>query len=156
MKYEKLRIAETMSVLGAVALGICLVGCERWCASDSGDVQKEWFVEEAELAFEKLKKERSDNVRKSLRGYVKGLRSLQDGGDVDKKIFDGDSLLMMAVRKNKSDVVRRLVSLDYFADVNCKDSKGNTPLIIATDLGYVEIVGMLIGAGAQLDATNEV
>ena len=158
MKQEKQRLAmmSKISILVVIVLCICHVGCERWSVPDSGKVKKEWFVEESESVFEQLKKEQSDDGRKLLRGYVKALRSLQNGGDVDKKIMDGDSLLMMAVRRKKSDVVKRLVSLDYFADVNCRDSKGNTPLIIATDLGYAEIVGMLIGAGALLDATNEV
>ena len=78
------------------------------------------------------------------------------GGDVNKRYSNGYTLLMMSVCRNEANIVKRLVSLDYFADVNIADVNGNTPLIVASELGHNEVVRTLIEAGAQIDSTNNV
>lgn len=143
-------------VLLAVGFCFCCIGCERWKLPDGEQKPKELFEVAAETAFMQLRKEKDDLTRQSTREYINALRDITRGDDVNKRYSNGDTLLMMSVRRNEINIVKRLVSLDYFADVNSADVNGNTPLIVASELGYQEVANTLIEAGAQLDSTNNV
>lgn len=154
-KKRKLVVVPLRSrVLLAVGFCFCCIGCERWKLSDGEQKPKEWFEVAAETAFMQLGKEKKDLSRQSTREYINALRDIARGDDVNKRYSNGDTLLMMSVRRNEINIVKRLVSLDYFADVNIADVNGNTPLIVASELGHNEVVRTLIEAGAQTNATN--
>jgi ankyrin repeat protein len=156
-KKRKLVVAPLRSrVLLAVGFCFCCIGCERWKLSDGEQKPKEWFEVAAETAFMQLGKEKKDLSRQSTREYINALRDIARGDDVNKRYSNGDTLLMMSVRRNEINIVKRLVSLDYFADVNIADVNGNTPLIVASELGYQEVANTLVEAGAQIDSTNNV
>lgn len=153
-KKRKLAVPLRHSTLLAVGLCFCCLGCERWKLPDGEQKPKELFEVAAETAFMQLRKEKDDSTRQLTREYINALREIMRGGDVNKRYSNGYTLLMMSVRRNETNIVKRLVSLDYFADVNIADVNGNTPLIVASELGYNEVVRTLIEAGAQTNATN--
>ena len=142
--------------IGMFACLIVGVGCD-WKSRDGTTtiaVQKSWQRLAAESVCAKLKTETNDERRRDVREYVRGLLSLERGGDPDRRFSNGDTLLLMAVRRNDKDIVKRMLSLDIYADVDCIDKKGNTPLIVACEQGDVEIAGQLIEAGAQVNLQN--
>jgi len=80
--------------------------------------------------------------------------------DVDQKHSDcnkGDikeTVLHKAIRLEKMDYVKHLVE-NRKADVNSVDKKLNTPLHVAADRGFFEIVKYLVEQGAEINAKNK-
>ena len=68
-------------------------------------------------------------------------------------LTNGESALHMLVRKRNIVWMRYLIQQG--ANVNISDKKGVTPLVLATQLGYVEGVEELIKARAKLDIAND-
>jgi len=64
----------------------------------------------------------------------------------------GESGLHLLVRKRNLTWLRYLIQQG--ANVNIEDKKGVTPLVLATQLGYVEGVEALIKAKAKVDVAN--
>lgn len=62
----------------------------------------------------------------------------------------GKTILMYAAEKGDNSLVERLIELQ--ADVNLKDNLGDTALRKALEQTNIEIVNLLIGAGANVDA----
>ena len=60
--------------------------------------------------------------------------------------------LVNAVKQNDAKLARELIAKG--ADVNQKDSSGNSLLIISSANGNVEIVQLLLSSGASLDAVD--
>ena len=58
--------------------------------------------------------------------------------------------LFAACRNGQAREVRRLLSGG--ADVDCVDEEGSTPLMAASANGHVEVVDMLLAAGATVNA----
>lgn len=119
--------------------------------------QKSWQRVAAEKAYAQLQKMEDEGERVLARDYIRALLSLERGGDPDKGFGRGKkTLLMMAIIRGEEEVVGRLLSLDVYADVNCADDNGNTPLIFACERGGdVGIVRRLIEEGAQVNWQNK-
>ena len=60
--------------------------------------------------------------------------------------------LVNAVKQNDTELARKLIAKG--ADVNQKDSSGNSLLIISSANGNAEIVQLLLSSGASLDAVD--
>ena len=69
--------------------------------------------------------------------------------NVDDYYNKEDTLLILAVRKERLDAVKILLS--EHANINKKNAYGNTPLITAVNLEHFEIAQYLIEQGADLD-----
>jgi len=68
------------------------------------------------------------------------------------KIY-GPGALIRAVEDNDVDTVKALL-LQKNADVNERDSRGNTPLSLAANYGYLDIVRVLLDKNANVDSRN--
>ena len=66
--------------------------------------------------------------------------------------YSGDTALHIATRKRELAWVSFL--LNKGADPGMGDAKGDTPLIIASSLGFGEAAALLLRHGAKVDATN--
>jgi len=90
-------------------------------------------------------------VEKGMDKVVKTL--LEEGADPDVRNGDGMTMLHIAVRSNRSEVVKVLINGG--ANVNKFDEKDFTPLDYALDFPCEEeIVQLLLNAGAQLKHPN--
>lgn len=70
--------------------------------------------------------------------------------DVNVKGLYNRTPLMEVVLEVRLDWVERLLAKG--AEVNCKDSNGNTPLSLATKTGFKELIDLLLAAGAKDDS----
>lgn len=84
---------------------------------------------------------------------------LEKGINIDLRDKYGNTALLKAVgveHRNKnlvdSKLVKRLIAAN--ADVNIKNNKGETPLMIAAIIGLNKVVDTLIQAGADVNAIN--
>lgn len=68
-------------------------------------------------------------------------------------LTNGESALHLLIRKRNIVWIRYLIQQG--ANVNIADKRGVTPLVLATQLGYVEAVEELIKARARLDIAND-
>lgn len=142
-------------ILLLMITGTAFVGClPRGSFTSQSQIYKPWQRVAAESVYVQLKSETNDEKRHEAREYVRGLLSLERGGNPDKQFANGNTLLMMAVRRNDKDILKRMLSLDVYADVDCADKNGNTPLIVACEQGDAEIVKMLVEAGARVNLQN--
>lgn len=91
--------------------------------------------------------------------YVRALRSndveavsvlIEQVDDVDLTTPDGRTALMFLSKRNKPELVLRL--LGRGADPNALNSNGGTPLMYAAISGNVDIVRALVEAGGEIDA----
>ncbi len=72
--------------------------------------------------------------------------------DVNVTLWEGDSLLMIAVGMGNAELVSLLIEAG--AQVNAANQDGDTALIIAARCGHLNITQILIDAGADVDAMN--
>jgi ankyrin repeat protein len=70
-----------------------------------------------------------------------------------RDLGDGHTALHTAVRRRDSVWVRYLLTTG--ANPNLADKQGVTPLMLASQLGYVEGIGILASKGAEVDAPND-
>jgi ankyrin repeat protein len=70
-----------------------------------------------------------------------------------RDISDGHTALHTAVKRRDSGWVRYLLSLG--ANPNLTDRKGVTPLMLASQLGFVDAIEMLAQKGAKVDDSND-
>lgn len=84
---------------------------------------------------------RAGNV--SIVEYLLAARHGLSAVDVNKKIKNGRSALLVAVANRKRDIVKLLLS-DSYVDVNLQDNNGDTALMIAAREGFPAIVEMLL------------
>ena len=131
------------------AIGLVLEGCFP--------IGKSWQRVAVEKVYEQLQTMEDEQERSLARDYIRSLLSLERGGDPDKAFGEGKkTLLMMAIIRGDEEIVGRLLSLDIYANVNCSDDDGNTPLIFACERGGdVDIVRRLIKEGAQVNWQNK-
>lgn len=102
--------------------------------------------------------------------FSDGYKFLQavDKGDVDtvkdliaknstvidaRDLVDGHTALHTAVRRRDSVWLRYL--LTFNANPNLPDKRGVTPLMLASQIGYVEGIGILASKGAEVDTPND-
>eukprot|EP00833_Pecoramyces_ruminatium_P007740 jgi/Orpsp1_1/1181772/evm.model.c7180000078530.1 len=62
--------------------------------------------------------------------------------------YGGESALIYAIKNGRINIVRYLLKAG--ADVNIQNAEGKTPLMLAKELRYKNIEGMLIDAGADI------
>lgn len=74
---------------------------------------------------------------------------LKKGADIEVEDGKGQTPLHLSVLCKLPDAAKTL--LEYDADIEAKDNKGRTPLDWATKIWYVEIMRILIEAGANLN-----
>lgn len=74
---------------------------------------------------------------------------IRDGADPNTVTRDGNSLLILAVRDGKKNVVYAL--LESKVRVDFRNANGETALMIAAIQGRTEIASKLVFAGAQID-----
>ncbi|KAH0819087.1 hypothetical protein GEV33_003704 [Tenebrio molitor] len=89
---------------------------------------------------------------------------LDHNADLFRPCFKGQTALHEAVMWGHLDILKTLldanIKTDYAGsafsqcDINKKDDKGNTPLQIGAELGYFDIVKLLIERGAQVNTTD--
>jgi ankyrin repeat protein len=70
-----------------------------------------------------------------------------------RDVSDGHTALHTAVRRRDSVWLRYLLTFD--ANPNLADKHGVTPLMLASQLGYVEGIGILAAKGARVDTAND-
>lgn len=70
-----------------------------------------------------------------------------------RDVTDGHTALHTATRRRDSVWLRYL--LTFGANPNLADKQGVTPLMLASQLGYVEGIGILASKGAKVDAAND-
>ena len=139
----------------AAAVSAAVSGCHRKNGSPSPEpVAASWQRATAVAAIKELDYTTDDNRRAFVRNYAKAILEQEKGGDPDKRFSHGRTLLLMATLRSDKEIVERMLSLDVYADVDCADDKGDTPLIVACRNGNVEIARMLIKAGARINLQN--
>ena len=70
-----------------------------------------------------------------------------------RDVTDGHTALHIATRRRDSSWLRYLLTLG--ANPNIADKNGVTPLMLASQLGYVEGIALLASKGARVDTTND-
>jgi ankyrin repeat protein len=94
-----------------------------------------------------------DAVRKKDGDVVNDMLSKPSTQIVNTRdITTGDTALHIVTARR--DLVWMQFLVGKGANVNARNGKGETPLEIAAELGFVEAVDFLIGAGAHVDETN--
>ena len=73
--------------------------------------------------------------------------------DVDYDIIDIENALTYSAHYKNRFAVQYLIENQYY-DVNCKDKKGDTALIVATKYGDEKIVKLLLDLGADTNLTD--
>ncbi|HEX8533371.1 MAG TPA: ankyrin repeat domain-containing protein [Allosphingosinicella sp.] len=122
-----------LAVVAAAALAVCSVSAGAQSYSEG-------------FKFLKAVKERAGNT-------VEGILAGSGARLVNTKdMTSGESALHIVARDRDLTWLRFLLSKGARADIQNKD--GDTPLIIATQLGWEEGAAALIGAGAKVDAFN--
>lgn len=94
-------------------------------------------------------------------GHLKTTRALLDAGsnkDAAMKSPSGKTALHIATEGNSIDLVEELlarkVNVDPICDTGCLRSIPKTPLVIATDNEFTEIMRLLLQAGADVDGMH--
>lgn len=99
----------------------------------------------------------SINVRRPLMDIERVRRLLSEGGDPDKVFITGSfpdptgkrTPLMDAAAAGRLDIMN--VLLEHGADIERKDSEGDTALSLVSKAGQTEAMELLLGAGAATD-----
>jgi len=101
---------------------------------------------EAEISV-KLKTQLIEAVSESAAGRVRKL--LDSGAAADSRLENGDTVLMLAVKKGSHEIIKAL--LEKGADANFKNDKNQTPLTYAMAAGDEKTGAILREAGARFD-----
>jgi ankyrin repeat protein len=89
----------------------------------------------------------------SLGGHLQVVRYLlRHGMDVNIRVSEHDTPLLLASWKGHLDVVRCL--LEHGADVDLRDQSDNTPLTLAASSGYVDAVRILLEHNADVNSQD--
>ena len=70
-----------------------------------------------------------------------------------RDVADGHTGLHIAIKRRDTGWLRYLLSLG--ANPNLADKRGVTPLMLASQLGFVDGIAMLASKGAKVDTTND-
>lgn len=94
----------------------------------------------------------NDSNKSDLKKYNLIKKYINSGGIINK-IYNGQSLLIIAVISNYKDIVKLLIDND--ADVNIIEPIYKTsPLLYAASNNYVEITQLLINNGADINSVD--
>ena len=74
---------------------------------------------------------------------------LQQGGDVDFRSSDGDTMLILASKMGHYEVVKLL--LNHGANTNLVNKLGMSALAVASSNGHGDVVNLLIESGANVN-----
>jgi ankyrin repeat protein len=83
--------------------------------------------------------------------FFNGCSSIETKGDINSSNSMGKTAIIEAVEKSKGSVP---LLIEKGANVNAKDSSGNTPLILAVAKKDIEIIKLLIEKGANVNSKN--
>ena len=75
-----------------------------------------------------------------------------DGGDANFRSREGQTALVCAIKRRKTEMVRILIEAG--ADVNARNSEGQTALVCAIERRQIEMVRILIEAGADANVRS--
>jgi uncharacterized protein len=78
---------------------------------------------------------------------------LRAGVNPNILVHQEQSLLVVAIKKDNPDLVRQLIA--YHVDLNHQDKTGATPLMWAANQRRVEIIEILLNAGADRTIRNQ-
>lgn len=84
---------------------------------------------------------------------VKTILSRREPIDLNQVLSEGETLLTFAISKNSSRIVELL--LEYNASLFKTNTRKETPLMVASKLGYENLVRLLISMGAKPDYKDE-
>jgi len=101
----------------------------------------------ASVGEEFLKAIKEDDVNKALE-----LANQPGARVVTYRGYSGETALHIATRKRELSWVSFL--LNRGADPNAGDSKGDTPLILSSSVGFEEAAALMLRNGAKVDGTN--
>ena len=88
------------------------------------------------------------------RGEMDAIKKfLADGGDVNARNGEGDTLLASAALTGEDEMVGYLI--EQGADANAQNKERSTALHNAALLGHVKVTELLIAAGANINAPNQ-
>lgn len=73
--------------------------------------------------------------------------------DLDRPLFNSQSLLMIATAQNRIDIVKKLIKKEV--NLNHQDDNGYTALMIAAENNYYDILLRLIKSNADLNIRNK-
>ncbi|XP_067653301.1 ankyrin repeat domain-containing protein 50-like [Haliotis asinina] len=73
---------------------------------------------------------------------------VKHGADLSLTVETGNNILHLACGKGKFDVVKYLLSLNLL-DINSRGNKQMTPVMVAADKGYENVVELLVNNGAR-------
>jgi ankyrin repeat protein len=109
----------------------------------------------AEAFLDKKKKQKPLHFI-AMNGSVRSLLILMGKGleELSPQDHEGDTPLNMAIRNNKTVIAKSLIELG--AEIETKDASMRTPLMNACLYGNLEIVKVLLEAGANWKATNAI
>ena len=108
------------------------------------------------------------NLRTTIKGYTALMFAIQgrftdmalylidSGADTNITTIKGSTALSYACRYNMTAVVQQILSTNktHHTTINTLDEDGHTPLMIASKHGHVEIVNLLLEAGARVNISN--
>lgn len=96
--------------------------------------------------LEAVKKKNGEEVTQALNEPGSTIVNTRD-------ITTGETALHIVTAKR--DLTWMAFLLSRGSNVNARDVKGVTPLVLATNLGFIEGVELLVGKGARLDEANQ-
>jgi ankyrin repeat protein len=132
-------------------------------ASVAGEVGRQlmaanWWTALTEGAAARVARLSTASLDAAARGdAVAARRLLAKGADVNAKNHDGDTALIVALKRAGHAVVQREVVqalIDLGADVNAKSHDGDTALILALKKDHSEVVHAMIDLGAEVNAKS--
>lgn len=82
------------------------------------------------------------------------LMKLESGQATSEASESPEQALFSAIQNHDVQKVKALVN-GKKVNINARDSVRKTPLIVAAELGHDDIVGILMGAGANIDAVDQ-
>ncbi len=122
-------------VFAVVSLGCILSGCA-------------WFGSSHPFKDRQLEKSFQLDRKKQMDGKAFE-EALKGGANPDLELKNGATPLIMAVLRNRPDLVAALLKAG--AQVNRPGKHGSTPLHVAAGLGRKECLGLLLKAGADVN-----
>ncbi len=127
------------------------VGCDAALDEKERAEEKVWQQKMLESYVVMLPNLKSDAARKQILDTIDLLLHYKKMGDVNYRNAEGRTLVAMAAINNDLELVKKLTSIDVFADINITDKFGCTPLILAAKNDFADVAIALLKRGAFVD-----